>query len=265
MGVLRTEISTAYHRNGLVNEKDMLWNVWQWKRYALERLARREKGVLSAAHTYYCQYTWVPPPPPPGAMTCSLLSHFCVTEDWTCGRVGSVCVESERIWEVRNSHERRWDQSLTKRFISVRDEFSSRGLKTWSLLPEYFSHCLQENQVVLPEYYLSFCPKIAISIILGGPQSHGPYAYEEIERTGHIPLTKQKGPLCLSGGWKVAQHEQNSSRTCGNNYTTRRTPEPQSHWWEWANHAPWQCSLDQVVPPLERWHDLGKSLWSERS
>ena len=40
------------HRNGLVNEKDMLWNVWQWKRYALERLARREKGVLRAAHTY---------------------------------------------------------------------------------------------------------------------------------------------------------------------------------------------------------------------
>ena len=63
MGVLRTEISTAYHRNGLVNEKYMLWNVWQWKRYALERLARREKGVLRAAHTYTAIIRECPPPP----------------------------------------------------------------------------------------------------------------------------------------------------------------------------------------------------------
>ena len=54
------------HRNGLVNEKDMLWNVWQWKRYALERLARREKGVLRAAHTYTVIIRECPPPPPPG-------------------------------------------------------------------------------------------------------------------------------------------------------------------------------------------------------
>ena len=64
MGVLRTEISTAYHRNGLVNEKDMLWNVWQWKRYALERLARREKGVVRAAHTYTANIRECPPPGP---------------------------------------------------------------------------------------------------------------------------------------------------------------------------------------------------------
>ena len=30
------------------------------------------------------------------------------------------------------------------------------------LLPEYFLHRLPENQVVLPEYYFLFCPKIAI-------------------------------------------------------------------------------------------------------
>ena len=53
------------HRNGLVNEKDMLWNVWQWKRYALERLARREKGVLRAAHTYTVIIRECPPPPGP--------------------------------------------------------------------------------------------------------------------------------------------------------------------------------------------------------
>ena len=52
------------HRNGLVNEKDMLWNVWQWKRYALERLARRENGVLRAAHTYTVIIRECPPPPP---------------------------------------------------------------------------------------------------------------------------------------------------------------------------------------------------------
>ena len=38
----------------------------------------------------------------------------------------------------------------------------------WSLLPEYFIHRLPENQVVLPKYYLLFCPKIAIWKILGG-------------------------------------------------------------------------------------------------
>ena len=68
MGVLKTEISTAYHWNGLVNEKDMLWNVWQWKRYALERLARREKGVLRAAHTYTANIRECPPPPPRGLL-----------------------------------------------------------------------------------------------------------------------------------------------------------------------------------------------------
>ena len=41
----------------------MLWNVWQWKRYALERLARREKGVLRAAHTYTVIIRECPPPP----------------------------------------------------------------------------------------------------------------------------------------------------------------------------------------------------------
>ena len=51
-----------FNWNGLVNEKDMLWNVWQWKRYALERLARREKGVLRAAHTYTANIRECPPP-----------------------------------------------------------------------------------------------------------------------------------------------------------------------------------------------------------
>ena len=37
------------------------------------------------------------------------------------------------------------------------------------ILPEYFfSHCLHENQVDLPEYYLIFCPKMAICKIGGG-------------------------------------------------------------------------------------------------
>ena len=64
MGVLRTEISTAYHRK----------RVGQWKRYALERLAMKKicfgtagkawKGGLKGRTYLYCQYTWVPPPPP---------------------------------------------------------------------------------------------------------------------------------------------------------------------------------------------------------
>ena len=39
----------------------------------------------------------------------------------------------------------------------------------WGQLPEYFMHCLPENQVVLPEYYMIFffCPKIAIWKITG--------------------------------------------------------------------------------------------------
>ena len=37
----------------------------RWKRYALERLARREKGVLRAAHTYTAIIRECPPPPPP--------------------------------------------------------------------------------------------------------------------------------------------------------------------------------------------------------
>ena len=36
-------------------------------------------------------------------------------------------------------------------------------------MPEYFLHCLPENQVVLPEYYLIFCPNMAIWKILGAP------------------------------------------------------------------------------------------------
>ena len=66
---------------GLVNEKDMLWNVWQWKRYALERLARREKGVLRAAHTYTANIRECPPPPPRGgptnALAMSSSHHLC--------------------------------------------------------------------------------------------------------------------------------------------------------------------------------------------
>ena len=47
---------------------------------------------------------------------------------------------------------------------------SFRGGGGWSQLPEYFIHCLPENEVVLPEYYMYmiFCPKMAIWNILGG-------------------------------------------------------------------------------------------------
>ena len=47
---------------------------------------------------------------------------------------------------------------------------SFRGLRPWGQLPEYFFHCLPENQVVLPEYYMIFfLPEyIAIWKILGG-------------------------------------------------------------------------------------------------
>ena len=41
--------------------------------------------------------------------------------------------------------------------IGVRDEFRSGGLQ--SLLPEYVFHCLHENQMVLPKYYLIFPPE----------------------------------------------------------------------------------------------------------
>ena len=56
-----------------------------------------------------------------------------------------------------------------------REEFRSGG---WSLLFKYIFHCLHKKQVVLPEYYLFFCPKIAIWKILGGLQPNGPYAYD---------------------------------------------------------------------------------------
>ena len=47
--------------------------------------------------------------------------------------------------------------SVTRLFtIGVQDEFPSGS---WGLLPEYFLHCLPENQVVLLEYYLLFARK----------------------------------------------------------------------------------------------------------
>ena len=50
--------------------------------------------------------------------------------------------------------------------ISVRDEFRLGGLK--SLARIFIFHCLHENQVVLPEYYLIFFyPKMAIWKIIG--------------------------------------------------------------------------------------------------
>ena len=55
--------------------------------------------------------------------------------------------------------------------IGVRDQFRlGGGGGGWGQLPEYFIHCLPENQVVLPEYYtiFFFCPKMAIWKILGG-------------------------------------------------------------------------------------------------
>ena len=63
--------------------------------------------------------------------------------------------------------------------IGVRDQFRSGG---WGLPPEYFLHRLPENQVVLLEYYLLFCLKIAIWKILDGLQPPEPsrpvYAYD---------------------------------------------------------------------------------------
>ena len=54
-------------------------------------------------------------------------------------------------------------QSKVPLTIGVRDEFHSGGEGGWSLLPEYFFHCLHENQVVLPKYNLIFFPqKMAI-------------------------------------------------------------------------------------------------------
>ena len=49
--------------------------------------------------------------------------------------------------------------------IGVRDEFRSGGLKS---LAQIFFHCLHENEVVLPEYCLNLCLKMAIWKILGG-------------------------------------------------------------------------------------------------
>ena len=58
--------------------------------------------------------------------------------------------------------------------IGVRDEFCSwggGGGRGWSLMPKYFLNCLPENQMVLPEYYRLFCPKMAIWKIRGGGYS----------------------------------------------------------------------------------------------
>ena len=38
----------------------------------------------------------------------------------------------------------------------------------WGQLAKYIFHCVPENQVVLPEYYMIFCLKMAIWKILGG-------------------------------------------------------------------------------------------------
>ena len=64
---------------------------------------------------------------------------------------------------------------------SVRDEFCLGGLK--SLARIFFFHCLHENQVVLPEYYLIFCPKMALWKFywdLQPPSAHGPCAYAHL-------------------------------------------------------------------------------------
>ena len=48
------------------------------------------------------------------------------------------------------------------RVIGVWDQFRlGGGGGGWRLLPEYFLHCLPENQVVLPEYYVLFCSNMA--------------------------------------------------------------------------------------------------------
>ena len=101
MGVLRTEISTVYHRNGLVNEKDMLWNVWQWKRYALERLARREKGVLRAAHTCTANIRECPPPPREAGMATKKKTTLDTFKDRNRNHVKNETQLSKYIWELK--------------------------------------------------------------------------------------------------------------------------------------------------------------------
>ena len=52
---------------------------------------------------------------------------------------------------------------VTERSMTVHHRHMGRvsfgGGGGWSLLPKYFFHCLHENQVVLPEYYLIFLPE----------------------------------------------------------------------------------------------------------
>ena len=62
-------------------------------------------------------------------------------------------------------------------------QVSFRGEGAEVNLPKHFLYCLHDNQVDLPEYYLIFCPKMAIYKILGGLQPpsapYGPYTYED--------------------------------------------------------------------------------------
>ena len=52
--------------------------------------------------------------------------------------------------------------------IGVRDQFCLGGGGGWGQLPKYLIHCLPENQVVLPEYYMIFARKLLFEKILGG-------------------------------------------------------------------------------------------------
>ena len=56
--------------------------VGQWKRYALERLTRRGKGVLRAAHTYTAIIRESPPPPPPGSLQVRAPGGMLVPGGW---------------------------------------------------------------------------------------------------------------------------------------------------------------------------------------
>ena len=131
---LRFQLHTCRHRNGLVNEKDMLWNIWQWKRYALERLARREKGVLRAAHTYTVIIRECPPPPPPprGQHTAAATRQDCPIFN-TNRKIMAFCVKSDVYPSKLRSKDVKMRKSTTQQVIipKVSQSFPAQNATHW--------------------------------------------------------------------------------------------------------------------------------------
>ena len=63
-------------------------------------------------------------------------------------------------------------------FIGVRDQFCLGGGGGWVQMSKYFIHCLPENQVVLPKYYMIFARKYYLKIL--GAAAPASYAYVTI-------------------------------------------------------------------------------------